>query len=246
MKPIAIAIHAMLGVAFATGCSTPGTPVPQVKPIETVRHGGDQADGYYQLGRFMQRQGRLPQAIDALSKAIAIDPRHAEARNELGTAFASAGDLGRAVSEFEAAVAIDPATARYWNNLGYARYLQGRHAEAVAAFEKAVALDSSSSRAWNNLGMALTSLGDGARAGKPTHAPAGFPWRHRLQYPDGLRVGPDQDSACGRPRGPVRASGIDSDRGSDQRRVGEARTQRVRAATQRRRRRRPTGKRCRG
>ena len=166
MKPIAIAIHAMLGLAFATGCSTPGTPVPQVKPIETVRHGGDQADGYYQLGRFMQRQGRLPQAIDALSKAIAIDPRHAEARNELGTAFASAGDLSRAEAEFEAAVAIDPAMARYWNNLGYARYLQGQPAEAVAAFDKAVALDSSSSRAWNNLGMALTSLGNSARAGE--------------------------------------------------------------------------------
>ena len=164
MKPIAVAIQTILGTALLLGCATPNAPVPQVKPTLSLRDGGGEARGYYQLGRYHQAQGRLQQAIVAYRKALALDAGHADARNALGTAHATLAEFEIAIAEFSTAIAADPSAAHLHNNLGYALYLDGRNAEAVQAFEKAVALDSSNPRTWNNLGRAAQRLGDTARA----------------------------------------------------------------------------------
>ena len=164
MKPIAVAIHAMLGLALATGCTTPGPAAPQVKPVEIVRHGGGGADGYVQLGRFFQAQGRIAPAIDAYRKALALDGGLIEVRSDLGTLYVAIGEFDKAFVEFKEAIESDPRSARFRNNLGYAYYLGRRYAEAVATLEQAAALDPVNARTWNNLGMALAQLGETERS----------------------------------------------------------------------------------
>lgn len=162
---LGMAMHAVFGAALLLGCvSQPGIPSLEVRPVTRVQHGGDQADGYYQLGRYYQSQQRQEPAIDAYSKALAIDAGHVGTHDALGVIYAGQGKFEQALSEFSAAIAVAPSAARLYNNLGYAYLLQGRQGEAIAAFEKASALDPSNPRTWNNLGLAFAKRGDAGRS----------------------------------------------------------------------------------
>ena len=92
-RAIVIAIDAALCAFLATGCATQKAPQPQIKPVLEVRHSGLQPDGYYQLGRFLQEQQRYDEAAVAYRKALALDPKHADAHNGLGTILRPEGRL---------------------------------------------------------------------------------------------------------------------------------------------------------
>ena len=165
MNKLALAVHAVIGTTLVLGCaSPPGTPKLEVRPVVSLQHGGAQADGYYELGRYYQGQNRIPDALDAYRKALALDDGLVEAHSALGTIYSMQGRYDDALAEFRRAIALSPGTARLHNNLGYALYLQGRQDEAIAEFERAVAIDPSNPRTWNNLGMAFAKGGETTRS----------------------------------------------------------------------------------
>jgi Flp pilus assembly protein TadD len=161
MRKPGFALHAIAGALLLFGCATPSlVNSPRIEPVVNLQHGSSQADGYFELGRFFQGQGRIGQAIVAYRKALAMDDRLAEAHNALGALYGADGAFDRAFAEFGAAITIDPTAAHFYSNLGYAQYLAGRPAEAALTLEKAVALDPANARARNNLGIALAASGE--------------------------------------------------------------------------------------
>jgi Tfp pilus assembly protein PilF len=161
MKRPVVALNAAIGAVLLFGCtSPPAIPGMEVMPVMSVRHGGEQAAGYWELGRFYEAQDRPELAVDAYRKALALDATQVEAHSALGMIYASQQRLELARIEFAAAVALAPRSARLHNNLGYVLYLQGNPKAAIVAFERAAALDRDNPRTWNNLGLALAQAGD--------------------------------------------------------------------------------------
>ncbi len=163
----------LVGVALSTvlvgGCVSPvGVPETKVMPVVNLRHGGEQAQGYYELGRYYQSQNRYVLALDAYDKALATDPRHVEALNGRAALFAAQGRYDEAERDLRAALALAPAAAHLHNNLGYTLLLQQRPADAVVALEEAARLDPKSPKTWNNLGIAYAGVGDAVRAESST------------------------------------------------------------------------------
>src|SRR5512145_3127185 len=157
-RPLSVAVHAALCAALVSGCAVmPSAPPPQVTPVLEVRHAGLQADGYYQLGRFLQVQNRYHDAADAYAKALALDPANVDAHNGLGTIHALGGRFGDAQRSFSAALAIEPQNAAVLNNSGYAYLLEGRRDEASAAFGRAVGFEPGNARFRANLQLSRTT-----------------------------------------------------------------------------------------
>lgn len=104
------------------------------------------------LGAALGEQGRMAEAVAALSTAVRLEPDNPDPYVNLGAALASLGRLDEAISALSRAVALEPANADAGNNLGLALILAGRQEEAIPVLVEAVRLDPDFERAWYNLG----------------------------------------------------------------------------------------------
>lgn len=151
MKPriLVLSLLATLG----SGCTSMDRPSAalQIEPVMSIRHGGPDAQSFYQLGRYYHGQQRLELAENAYLKALAVDERHVDAMNALGSLYAERGDLKRAAQMFEQVTGQAPQAAYLYNNLGFAYYLLDRVDDAYLAVRQALSLDHGFERAWANL-----------------------------------------------------------------------------------------------
>jgi len=60
------------------------------------------------LGAVMLLRGKVPGALERLSKAIETDPRNPDAQSNLGIAYYEAGDMPRAIAHLEEALKLAP------------------------------------------------------------------------------------------------------------------------------------------
>ena len=124
-------------------------------------------------------------------RALALDPRQAEALYRLGNIREEQGrDDGDAAACFENAVALDPAHARAWNNLGSAQQRLGHGEQALASYRKSMQTDPGLAQACLNLGRLaaecfLTGLAH--HPGDPTfeHLCAAITGRSTARAPEG-------------------------------------------------------------
>ena len=123
-------------------------------PIMEVR---DQT--YLNLGSLLAQNGRSAEAITVLSKAVALDPDHAEARFRLGLAYRDAGNPQPAIEELQAAVRLRPEHGDAHAALGIELAQMNRIAEALPHLERAVTLAPNEASSHANLGMALAAAG---------------------------------------------------------------------------------------
>lgn len=135
-----------------------------VEPLLRIQNSDRSARGFYQLGRYLQGQNRLPQAEEAYRKALAQQADYIDAQNALGALYSTQGKFDEAIAQFSTILEKNPRLARIHNNLGYTFYLQGNYADAVAAFDKAIALEPNNPRALNNLALAHQKLGDSEKS----------------------------------------------------------------------------------
>ncbi len=63
---------------------------------------------YFLLGRYLEGEGKIDAAVDALKKAIELDPTSAEPRAELAALYARADKAREAVDAAEDALKVDP------------------------------------------------------------------------------------------------------------------------------------------
>jgi Flp pilus assembly protein TadD len=108
------------------------------------------------LGRALQHQNRLDEAIVQFQRALSINPRWAVAHDNLGIALSDkAGSLDGAIAEYRRAIELDRRYSQPHNNLGVAFYRQGKVVDAITEYQRSIALDPKSAIPHNNLGMAL-------------------------------------------------------------------------------------------
>ncbi|HJT19345.1 MAG TPA: tetratricopeptide repeat protein, partial [Nitrospira sp.] len=113
----------------------------------------------FNLGVISQKAGRWEQAIAAYEKALALNPRHAEAHMNLGNVLRDRGRPQEAIESYRRAEALNPSHPEIHNNLGVALQEFGHTDEAIASFRRALALKPTHVEALNNLGLALMEAG---------------------------------------------------------------------------------------
>jgi len=84
-------------------------------------------------------------ALDAArkhySRSLKLNPRYAEAVNNLGTVYYARKNYRRAVSHYNRALKLTPNSASIISNLGTAQFARKKYKEALEAYQQALALD---------------------------------------------------------------------------------------------------------
>ena len=119
----------------------------------------DHALAYYNLGLVLKRVDRAGEAIDALRRALVVEPRP-EAHFALGTLHFHQGEFDRAVKALEAGVAAEPRFVDAHITLAAVRKAQGRLPEAIDALRRAIALQPDSWSVHAALATALQLAGE--------------------------------------------------------------------------------------
>ncbi|HEV2845672.1 MAG TPA: tetratricopeptide repeat protein [Thermoanaerobaculia bacterium] len=136
-------------------------PDPLMDQVVTLNAGSQL---HIVTGTTALRAGRFAEAVEAYGKALAADPKDANAWLNQGVAFQGLRDLAGAERSFRKAVELDPANARAHYNLGSLLAGKGDRTEAIRHLESAVRLDPDSRDALFNLGLSLAGAGEPARA----------------------------------------------------------------------------------
>ena len=97
-------------------------------------------------------------ALDLLRKAVAKDPSHKWAWNNLGRAYVRLGNESEAEKAYKKQIEINPKDEYTYDNLGWLYGRQKRYAEAVAAYRKHIELNPTDKEAYGYLGWALGEL----------------------------------------------------------------------------------------
>lgn len=110
-------------------------------------------EAWNNLGNAFVSAGRLNEAVEALSRAVAINPRAAPTRLNLARSLRDVGDATRAETEYRSMAADFPADANALIDLYHLLRAQARpEAEAEAALAEAVQRDPANVEILNELG----------------------------------------------------------------------------------------------
>jgi superkiller protein 3 len=105
------------------------------------------------------QQGKSQEAVVALEKALAGDPKHWKAHNNMALASIDIGELEVAEAHYRESLAIEPQAAIH-NDLGFVLERQGLTDDAVEQYRKALELDPKSASAHYNLAASLARSGE--------------------------------------------------------------------------------------
>ncbi|MFI5455208.1 MAG: tetratricopeptide repeat protein [Isosphaerales bacterium] len=128
--------------------------------VQILDQAPDDPDALQLLGLIAHDEGRSQEAVELISRAVALKPAVAQYQCNLGVALWGSGRADEAVAAYRAAVALEPAYADAHYNLGSALKDQGRSQEAIAAYQAAIQLQPDMVEAHVNLGIALKDQGE--------------------------------------------------------------------------------------
>lgn len=130
-----------------------------------------QAEAWYALGHVLlvryhdlAQYGTLDSAllgtfVDAFRKAVALDPAHARAWNNLGVAYLAQGRLSSSREALEMAVQLNPDYGLAWINLSATLLELREYARAARALQEGLRLVPDEAAAWARLGFCNLKLG---------------------------------------------------------------------------------------
>jgi tetratricopeptide (TPR) repeat protein len=145
------------------------------------------------LGRALEQEQRLNEAIAEFREALRLQPNHTEAHYNLGTTVYALGRIEEAIGHYENALRTNPDYARAHNNLAAALSRQGKLEAAIHHFSETLRLDPHHANAHFNLGVLLERRGSVADA---------IP-----HYTEALRINPDDVEARRRLRSALQRTG---------------------------------------
>jgi predicted TPR repeat methyltransferase len=93
------------------------------------------------LGFLLQQTDRLPEALEQLTGAIALDDRHAEWHFNLGIVLSKQGLVPAAIVAFSSAINVDSGKYFYWTNLGASYELNQDWTRAEQCYKVATNID---------------------------------------------------------------------------------------------------------
>ncbi|MBI3725152.1 tetratricopeptide repeat protein [bacterium] len=106
-----------------------------------------------------QRAGRLDEALDLASRAIALDPGRARIWSVRASIDLDRSRYDSALADATRAIELDPKLAPAWGNRSAARNQRGDHVGALADATRAIELDPGMAPGWVNRGSAAFDLG---------------------------------------------------------------------------------------
>src|SRR5260370_7537736 len=115
----------------------------------------DHRDALHFLGVLSHQQGDDTNAVELISRALALDDGDPALHANLGIALKGCGRVDAAISAYQRAIALAPEFPEAHNNLGIALYQQGKLADAVSHYRTALAHRPAYADAHFNLAAAL-------------------------------------------------------------------------------------------
>jgi tetratricopeptide (TPR) repeat protein len=128
-------------------------------PMAAIRALNQGPDALLREAADLDAQGRLQEAAELQLKALALDPKLAQAHINLVSLYGRMRDAAGAEKHYREAIAVAPNADEAFYNFGVFCYQSNRRAEAKAAFQKAIAINPGRAGAHNNLGMLLQEEG---------------------------------------------------------------------------------------
>jgi tetratricopeptide (TPR) repeat protein len=114
---------------------------------------------YNNLGLNYDVAGQRDRSILFLTRAIELNPEHAEAFNNRGTVYGMLGQHAQALSDFTKAIELNPRNARAFYNRGIEYKSLRQYQQAISDYTKAIELNPRYAEAFCNRGNAYVSLG---------------------------------------------------------------------------------------
>jgi serine/threonine-protein kinase len=117
---------------------------------------------WHNLGFALAKTDDLKGAIEALGKAVELDPANAEAWHELGSAYGHVTpvEIDKAIEANRKATELAPREGIYRYDLGWAYALRGEYPTAIREYREAIKLKPDHAPAWDDLGYALYRTGE--------------------------------------------------------------------------------------
>ena len=112
------------------------------------------------LGANLRAQGKSPEALHAMQKALTLIPSDPEAHCNLGVALKDCGRFDEAEAAYRKAISLEPNHAPAHSNLGSILEARKQYAEAEASYRTAITLNPDSYVIYNNLGNLLCTRRD--------------------------------------------------------------------------------------
>ncbi len=111
------------------------------------------------LGINYSNMNNIPDALNACSEVIKLNPRDAGSWISLGNIYSQLGHDDNATSAYQKAVSINPKDSTGWNDLGKNYHNMGRINDAIHAYRESIEIDPKNPNPWNNIGSVYSDLG---------------------------------------------------------------------------------------
>jgi tetratricopeptide (TPR) repeat protein len=118
---------------------------------------GDYMTHFY-IGLIHERMHQYDACMPAYRESISLNPRFAQAVNNLGYCYKERRYYTYAIEQYEKAIAIEPDNANFHYNLGNAQAHKEMIEEALQSYKRAVELDPEFAKAHYNLGRSYIGL----------------------------------------------------------------------------------------
>ncbi len=138
---------------------TPWLPVVCALLIAGCAESPESPEVLVARGHLMESRGKLDEAVDAYTRALARRPEDATIYYDRGVAFGRQGRWDDAIADYTRAIEHDAGMAKAYNNRAAAHAHERRFEAAVADFSKSIQLDSKSALSFRNRGLAYHDLG---------------------------------------------------------------------------------------
>jgi type IV pilus assembly protein PilF len=134
------ALASLVALLLIAGCATQGgAGNTSAMPKNPENPKAKAAALYTDMGQKYMAQGKLEVALENLNKALAADPKHADAHTVIALLYEKIGDNAKAEEHYRRAAQLKPKSGNENNNYGAFLCKLGRYDDAIAYFERAVA-----------------------------------------------------------------------------------------------------------
>ncbi|MFN0170664.1 MAG: tetratricopeptide repeat protein [Bryobacteraceae bacterium] len=141
-----------------------GKPSAARPVLESIPRPG--AETHALLGNVYRAEGKFPQAVDALGKAVAAAPANPDFVYDLAVLQLALDRIDDANRLLDAALKRFPRAGKIHAARGIGLFMTGRNDEALRAYETAIGLEPNAADFHAGLGDVLTATGEAARAAK--------------------------------------------------------------------------------
>ena len=120
----------------------------------------EQAIELYNQAVILHQNNQLLESESVYRKALKLNPRFAEAQNNLGNVLKEQGRLKEALAQYRKASKTYPDHPVLLNNIGNTLFSLGETTQAIRYLTKTIELDARYAEAYNNLGNAYCDIGN--------------------------------------------------------------------------------------